>query len=99
MPAGTWNLGKIRRTVDRIGLATAPTIEFNDTSPFSIDHFNITEWPSRLTSGKNIIKFNAINRTLVDNSRFKWGDACSSDKIPLKLEDFLPLLKPSIDLF
>ena len=30
MPAGTWNLGRIRRTVDYINSAAAPSIEFFD---------------------------------------------------------------------
>jgi len=54
----------------------------------------------RAPNAKKLIDtINSYEDKLIDNSRFKWGDACSSDKIPLKLEDFLPLLKPSIDLF
>ena len=36
MPAGTWNLGRIRRTVDYINLAAAPSIEFFDQTAESL---------------------------------------------------------------
>ena len=35
----------------------------------------------------------------VDNSKFTWGDKCSSGKIPLKWEDYIELFKPSLDIF
>ena len=42
---------------------------------------------------------NSYEDKLVNNSKFKWGQMCSSDKIPLKFESFQSLLQPSIDLF
>ena len=35
----------------------------------------------------------------VDNSKFTWGDKCSSGKIPLKWEDYIELFKPSLNIF
>ena len=69
MPAGTWNLGKIQKTVSKIGLSNLSTIRFFDDSPLSNNYFNVVDFPARLTAGKNLIKFNAANTTLVDNSR------------------------------
>ena len=42
---------------------------------------------------------NSYEDKLVNNSKFKWGQMCSSDKIPLKFESFQSLLQASIDLF
>ena len=51
-------------------------------------------------NAKELIKIiNSYQNTLVDNSKFGWGEGCSSDKIPLKSEDFEDLLQPSINLF
>ena len=35
----------------------------------------------------------------VDNDKFEWGKRCSVDKILLKWEEYMDLLKPSIELF
>ena len=68
MPAGTWNLPKIRKTVPYRGIKDISTIEIFDTTPTSDNYFNVLQIPDRLTSGKNLIKLNAANNTLVDNS-------------------------------
>ena len=34
----------------------------------------------------------------IDNSQFSWGKECVIDRIPLKWEDWLPLVEPSIKL-
>ena len=60
MPAGTWNLGKIQKTVSKIGLSNLSTIRFFDDSPLSNNYFNVVDFPARLTAGKNLIKFNGI---------------------------------------
>ena len=54
----------------------------------------------RAPNAKELIEIiNSYQNTLVDNSKFGWGEGCSSDKIPLKSEDFEDLLQPSINLF
>ena len=35
----------------------------------------------------------------IDNDNFGWGEQCSVDRIPLKWEEYMDLLKPSIELF
>ena len=35
----------------------------------------------------------------INNTEFEWGDKSSSDKIPLKWEDYMDLLAPNIELF
>jgi len=34
----------------------------------------------------------------IDNYPFQWGEECSVDRVPLKWEDYIDLLTPSIDL-
>jgi len=68
MPAGTWNLPKIRKTVPLRNIRNISTIDIFDTTSTSPNYFNVLDFPDRLTSGKNIIKLNAANESLVDNS-------------------------------
>ena len=70
MAAGTWNQGRLKKRVTKVGLKDYPTIEFRDTSLTSEEIFNVVEFPSRLTAGKNLIKIRANNNnTLVKNSK------------------------------
>ena len=69
MPAGTWNLPKIRKTVPYRGIKDISTIDIFDTTATSPNYFNVIDFPDRLTSGKNLIKLNAANETLVDDSQ------------------------------
>ena len=69
MPAGTWNLPKIRKTVPYRGIKDISTLSVIDTTPLSHNYFNIVDFPDRLTSGKNLFKFNAASDLLVDNSK------------------------------
>ena len=46
-----------------------------------------------------IANINTYTEEDIDNDHFTWGDKSSSDKIPLKSEDYANLLMPSIDLF
>ena len=69
MPAGTWNLPKIRKTVPFRGIKDISTIDIFDTTATSPNYFNVIDFPDRLTSGKNLIKLNAANETLVDDSQ------------------------------
>ena len=41
----------------------------------------------------------SYSRDKIDNSHFSWGKRCDVDRIPLRWQDFIDLLKPSIDLF
>ena len=41
MPAGTWNLGRIRKTAKRQFLKDLPTIAIRDTQSSSDRYFNI----------------------------------------------------------
>ena len=50
-------------------------------------------------SDELINKINTYTEESVDNSAFSWGSKSSSDKIPLKWQDFMDLLKPSLKLF
>jgi hypothetical protein len=69
MPAGTWNLGRIRKRVDFIGLAQSPTIEFTESTRQAVDNFNVVHLPVRFTSGKNLFKFNPVPNSFVDGSK------------------------------
>ena len=42
-------------------------------------------------------KLNGENK--IDNDFFAWGNKCDVDRIPLKSEDYISLLQPSIDKF
>ena len=46
-----------------------------------------------------INKINTYHEEHIDNDHFTWGKKSSSDKIPLKWEDYMELLEPSIQLF
>ena len=46
-----------------------------------------------------IEKIDTYTEEHIDNDHFTWGEQSSSDKIPLKSEDYIDLLMPSIDLF
>jgi hypothetical protein len=65
MPAGTWNLGRLRKQTPLLDLNNYPTIQIRDNSLISSNYFGIVEFPSRLTSGKNLIKLRANNENLV----------------------------------
>ena len=69
MPAGTWNLGRLRKRVDYVGLRELSTIQIRDNTPFSDDYFNITKFPDILTGGKNLFKIKANSDALVQNSQ------------------------------
>ena len=56
MPAGTWHLGRLRRQVDYVGLRELQTVVIRDDNPFSDDFFNIVDFPTVLTAGKNLFK-------------------------------------------
>ena len=68
MPAGTWNLPDIRKTVPFRGIFNRSTIQIFDTTPTSDNYFNIVDFPERFTAGKNLFKLNAANNTLVNDS-------------------------------
>lgn len=68
MPAGTWNLGRIRKKAERQFLNDISTIEIRDTQSTSDRYFNIVEFPTTLTSGKNLFKIKASAETLVQDS-------------------------------
>ena len=57
MPAGSWNLGKLRKSVDLVNLSELSSIRFRDNSTTSPQYFNVTHVPETFTSGKNLIKF------------------------------------------
>ena len=61
MPAGTWNLPDIQKTVPYKGIKDISTIQIFDTTPTSDNYFNVLDFPDRLTSGKNLFKINAAN--------------------------------------
>ena len=69
MPAGTWNLGRLRKKVDYVGLKDMSSVVIRDTSPFSDQFFNITKFPDVLTGGKNLFKLKANSNNLVRNSQ------------------------------
>ncbi len=50
-------------------------------------------------NAKEIIDvINSYEQTSIDNTGFKWGEQCSLNRIPLKSDDWVSLLKPSLDL-
>lgn len=69
MPAGTWNLGRLHRTVRDLNIRSSKTILVRDTSESSQFYFNVKEIPNEFTMGKNIIKIKANAGNLVDNSK------------------------------
>jgi len=68
MPAGTWNLGKLRKQADYVGLKDLG-ISIIDRTVSSDNYFNITEFPNQLTGGKNLFKLKASANTLVKDSK------------------------------
>ena len=46
-----------------------------------------------------INKINSYTEDSINNAEFSWGNKSSSDKIPLKWQDYLELLAPSVQLF
>jgi len=38
------------------------------------------------------------SESAIDNSKFEWGENCEVNRIPVKLDDYFALLKPSLDL-
>ena len=64
MPAGTWNLGRLRKRADYVGLKDLG-ISIIDQTVNSDNYFNITEFPNQLTGGKNLFKIKASANTLV----------------------------------
>ena len=67
MPTGTWNEGRLRKKVDYLGLKDM-VIDIIDTNPTSTDFFDITDFPDKFTSGKNLFKIKANSQRLVQNS-------------------------------
>ena len=64
------NIGSsLPRQIEYIGLKDYPSIRFTDQSQTSDNFFNVTEFPDKLTSGKNIIKLRASANTLAKNSK------------------------------
>ena len=64
MPAGTWNLGRLRKRVEYVGLKDLSSVVINDNSVSSDSFFNITDFPDVLTGGKNLFKIKVYIRTL-----------------------------------
>ena len=55
MPAGSWNLGRLRKRVEYVGLKDLG-INIVDQSTSADRYFNIVEFPTTLTGGKNLFK-------------------------------------------
>ena len=68
MPAGTWNLGRLRKHVEYVGLKDLG-ISIIDTTADADQYFNVAEFPTTLTGGKNLFKLRANAATLVKNSK------------------------------
>ena len=68
MPAGTWNLGRLRKKADYVGLKDLG-ISNIDTTVNSDKYFNISYFPTQLTGGKNLFKIRANANTLVKDSK------------------------------
>jgi hypothetical protein len=68
MPAGTWNLGRLRKRVDYVGLKDLG-ISIVDNTPDSSQYFNIVDFPTQLTGGKNLFKIKSTANTLVKDSK------------------------------
>ena len=68
MPAGTWNLGRLRKRADYVGLKDLG-ISNIDTTVNSDKYFNISFFPTQLTGGKNLFKIRANANTLVKDSK------------------------------
>ena len=68
MPAGTWNLGRLRKYSTYVGLKDLG-ISIVDTSIDASQYFNVVDFPNSLTGGKNLFKIRASADTLVKNSK------------------------------
>ena len=68
MPAGTWNLGRLRKRIDYVGLKDLGA-GIQDTSATSDRYFNVVEFPTTLTGGKNLFKLKTSANTLVKDSK------------------------------
>ena len=68
MPAGTWNLGRLRKRVEYVGLKDL-NIPLVDQSTSADRYFNTVEFPTTLTGGKNLFKLKANANRLVRNSK------------------------------
>ena len=68
MPAGSWNLGRLRKRVEYVGLKDLG-INIVDQSTSADRYFNIVEFPTTLTGGKNLFKLKANANRLVRNSK------------------------------
>ena len=68
MPAGTWNLGRLRKHAEYVGLKDLG-ISIIDTTANADQYFNVAEFPTTLTGGKNLFKLRASAETLVKNSK------------------------------
>jgi len=66
---GVPQLGRLERRVDYVGLKDLGTVVYRDDNPFSDDFFNIVEFPTVLTAGKNLFKIKANAATLVHHSK------------------------------
>ena len=54
----------------------------------------------QVPNAKEIIEIiNCYDESYIDNSKFTWGSRCSSEKIPLKWENYIELFEPSFDIF
>ena len=63
---------------------------------FKANFYTIYQAPN---ADELISKINTYTDDYIDNVGFSWGNKSSSDKIPLKWEDYIDLLEPSIRLF
>ena len=55
-------------------------------------------WVYEIPNFDEIMNF-VDEQTVIDNSKFNWGNLCKVDRIPLNRDDTAHLLKPSTDLF
>ena len=63
MPAGTWNLGRLRKRVDYVGLKDLG-ITLRDNTQAADLTFNVTDFPDALTAGKNLFKIKTTSEIL-----------------------------------
>ena len=64
--------------------------------PFSSEFYTVFPAPN---SNDLISKIDDVcNTQQVDNDFFEWGRYCKVDRIPLIWQDFLELLKPSLEI-
>ena len=63
---------------------------------FKANFYTIYQAPN---ADELISKINTYTEDFIQNDKFTWGNKSSSDKIPVKWEDYIDLLEPSIRLF